>query len=254
MTPFTAECIGILLALKHLVDTTFNNIYIYTDCLSVINALNSPSFQAHYNPYLSEIKNLIDLKFKNSHRIKMFWIPAHSGICPNEHVDKLAKQATNLDISLEYLCPWSDLSQNFKNQACKNNLDSLLEEATYKGVKYFSLFFKPQKLPWFSNKTLPRNFICWVNRIRSNHYHLGYSLARIGYIQDPKCPCGSEQQDLNHIIWQCPFLNKGRDSLLQSLIKLRYYPPMSIDIFIGQPNIKPLKLIYKFLQNHEIYT
>ncbi|XP_066585216.1 uncharacterized protein [Prorops nasuta] len=253
ISSFTAECIAILLGLKQLVDSNFNNIHFYTDCLSVINSLTSSSFHAHYNPYLSEIKNLIDLKFKNNQLVKLFWIPAHSGIGPNEYVDMLAKQASNLDVSTQFHCPWSDLSQNFKNQAIINNLNSLLEEATYKGVKFFSLFFHPKTHPWFSKKTLPRDFTCWVNRIRSNHFHLGSSLARIGYIQDPKCTCGYDQQDINHVIWQCPLTNKGRDRLLQLLIKLGYYPPLSIDIFLGQPSIKPLMYIHKFLKNHEIF-
>ncbi|XP_066585913.1 uncharacterized protein [Prorops nasuta] len=253
MSSFTAECIAILMGLNLLTGTTFSNTHIYTDCLSVINALTSPSLHAHYNPYLSDIKNLINIKFNNKHRVNIFWIPSHSGIHSNEHVDLLAKEASDFDISPRFLCPWSDLSQKFMSQALKKNDDTLLDEATYKGTQFFLNFFHTNKSPWFTRKALPRDFTCWVNRVRSNHYHLGFSLARIGIIEDPKCPCGSDQQDLNHVIWQCPFLEKGRDSLLQSLIQLRHYPPHSIECFLVQPSIKPFMYIHKFLKKNNIF-
>lgn len=42
-----------------------------------------------------------------------------------------------------------------------------------------------------------------INRIRANHYNLGQSLERKGYINSVRCKCGAEIQDIHHIVMSC---------------------------------------------------
>ena len=70
-----------------------------------------------------------------------------------------------------------------------------------KGKNYFSNYFSEGRTPWFTNIKTERNFVTTVNRIRSEHYNLAASLARINIVTTPKCDCEYELQVINHILW-----------------------------------------------------
>jgi len=61
------------------------------------------------------------------------------------------------------------------------------------------------RLPWYYDKPLNRKEIVLINRIRSNHYNLNYSLHRKKIVPSAAYSCGDPKQDINHIIFFCPY-------------------------------------------------
>ena len=74
----------------------------------------------------------------------------------------------------------------------------------------------------------------------------------VDVVDDPKCNCGDENQDLNHILWQCPLLEEHRPKLLEKLISCKLYPPFDIKMFIIEPNIQAMTYVYNFLDKNNL--
>ena len=100
-----------------------------------------------------------------------------------------------------------------------------------------------------SSKTHNSGSYCNNNRCRSDHYNLNSSLFRIKLLDDPKCSCGAEIQDLNHIIWQCLQFEKERRLLTNKLAQLKQYLPLDVRKFLIKPDIKVMKLIHCYLKD-----
>ena len=94
---YTAEAIGILLAISHSSELNIDNIYIFTDSRSVLEALRnySPTKSSHISCFILGIKSkLYKCKLYNVN-VSLIWIPSHQNIIHNETVDSLAKKAIN---------------------------------------------------------------------------------------------------------------------------------------------------------------
>lgn len=71
-------------------------------------------------------------------------------------------------------------------------------EGKYKGRKFFDNYYnKKGSKPWFNKINILRGMATMIGRLRANHYNLGESLARKGYIEDDTCDCGMESQDIS---------------------------------------------------------
>ena len=90
---FTAEAKAIDLALDCVNNCTYTNkVAIFSDSLSVLQALN------HTSSNNSQIQHLLlkHHEISSSKSIIYCWIPSHIGIYGNEKVDKSAKESLNL--------------------------------------------------------------------------------------------------------------------------------------------------------------
>lgn len=253
---YTAECMAIDSALDLALDQTNKNCHIFTDSLSVIRSLQNPQINAKANFYLLNIREKVKQYITNPYNSKIcfYWIPSHIGIELNDRVDALAKEATRSAPSTSVKIPYTDIYNSITNRARASTCEKVKIEAQRKGTEYFDLYFSTSPFPWFHNKTLTRQFITWVNRGRANHYHLAASLARIGFISDKQCSCGYLEEDLDHVIWNCPKYEPNRTSMINSLLMLKARPPHKISTYLQGPNIPALAVIFKFLVSHELYT
>lgn len=84
--------------------------------------------------------------------------------------------------------------------------------------------------------------------MRSNHYHLAASLARLGIIQDPMCKCNESEENLNHVILKCKLYNEQRITLIKDLEKMKISEPLNIETIITEPNIDACKCILNFFK------
>lgn len=252
---FTAECFAIYCALNIILNKP-NNYLICSDSLSALQAIFNCKFSAKYNKYVVDIRtklyNFHNL-YKDKYRIKLLWIPSHVGIAGNEMVDIIAKEATTNAPASRIKIPFSDFYQKFSIEAKKNTQKKIKEEAGQKGIFYFNNYFKESNKPWFCKLNLKRDFITWVNRCRANHYHLAESLERKNFISEKKCKCDFDTQDLNHVIWDCPLLEKHRTQMITDLERQKHIPPYSISDFLIGPDVKALKIIFNYLGLHK-YT
>ena len=111
------------------------------------------------------------------------------------------------------------------------------------------MHIKENNKPWFHNAHLTRHEIVTFNRCRADHYNLGASLARVKIINDPYCPCNSDFQDLNHILWNCPMYDTHRAIMLNKLLNSNNYPPYNIKPLLATCDKNVIKIICKFLHD-----
>jgi len=191
--------------------------------------------------------------FKENKEIILFWLPAHKDIPENESADKLAKKAALFGSRPYFKIPYTDLFIEIKESLGKQFIEYLSETARKTGHLHYSLYQnKVSPQPWFYNKPLNRNDIVLINRIRSNHYNLNYSLFRKNMTDSAACQCGDPRQDINHIIFYCPITTPKSKHLRSFLIKS--YPSHPIDIFpiLNNPHPKLIRLLSAFLKANDI--
>ncbi|CAB0031476.1 unnamed protein product [Trichogramma brassicae] len=139
--------------------------------------------------------------------VSLAWIPSHIGIGGNETVDALARAATESPPAASPPVNFTDLAESFRRDCFTTSIAKCEADGLHKGIIYFDLFHRHEKsTPWFTGRNLPRSMIVTINRIRSNHHRLAESLHRKNIIDNPGCACGSEEESLNHVLWNC-----GRD-------------------------------------------
>jgi len=116
---------------------------------------------------------------KENKEIILFWLPVHKGIAGNETADQIAKKAAISGFRPYFKIPYTDLFIEIKESLGKQFLEYLTETARKIGYLHYSSYQnKVSPYPWYYNKLLNRNDIVLINRIRSNHYNLNYSLYR----------------------------------------------------------------------------
>ncbi|KMQ83598.1 hypothetical protein RF55_19575 [Lasius niger] len=107
-----------------------------------------------------------------------------------------------------------------KKEAWKKTQECIVEESRFKGKDYFKRFYDGnRKRPWFRKIRRERYFYTFINRIRANHYNLNEFLARKEYIDSSRCECGSEKENVNHVIRQCRKYEKEREVMDVELVK-----------------------------------
>ncbi|KYN50316.1 hypothetical protein ALC62_11508, partial [Cyphomyrmex costatus] len=167
------------------------------------------------------------------------------GILGNEVADRAAKEAC-MDGGY-YRTPYSDLQIQAVAKARTCFQAYLEEKAILTGTHYHSLHSSTiTTKPWYFKLTLNRDEIVLVNRLRSNHYNLNYSLHRKNMVLSPSCECGDPRQDINHIVFYCPLTRNKAGSLIRYINKNFPSHTSSIDgRVIGQ--------VCSFFRKHLIY-
>ena len=72
-------------------------------------------------------------------------------------------------------------------------------------------------------------------------------MARIGIIDDPKCDCLSDEQDLDHVLWNCPIFDKQLKNLIKNLTKNKIQPPYNHKSLFTECQINTLEVFANFL-------
>lgn len=248
---FTAECVALSDAVNIAITLSNTNIHIFSDSLSALQSLQFTSFNSKTNFYVLEIKEKYNqfLRKNPNSSIKFFWIPSHIGIRGNEDADQLAKSATTCDTLDITAIPFTDLFEMFKKSANTLTTNHIKDQGLLKGKVYFESMHSNHSKPWFTHKNLPRELIVSINRARSDHYNLAASLARVCIIDNATCQCNEEDENLNHVIWQCKIYNSQRENLINKLNRLKMHLPLNIIPIIAKPDIKPCIVIFSYLKD-----
>jgi len=75
----------------------------------------------------------------------------------------------------------------------------------------------------------------------TGHGNIRSNLHRFKIIGTPTCPCGTKEQTIDHLLFECELLNKERDSLKSSVLKTDIWPISKIRLIR-----KHFKLFAKF--------
>ncbi|KAL1443135.1 hypothetical protein MTO96_046101 [Rhipicephalus appendiculatus] len=90
---YAAEVLGLVEALKHVLAARYTlPVAIYTDCLSLLQAITSPR---NTEPHILEIRRLITAA-RQVTTLSLYHVPGHAGIFGNEVADFLAQRASRL--------------------------------------------------------------------------------------------------------------------------------------------------------------
>ena len=238
------------MAIQFILDNNLSPSYIYTDSKSVLDSLGSNPFSKDFSYLSLDIKKLLYTASSRDISINLIWIPSHCGIVGNEIVDSLAKDASRVGILKPFPIPFTDL-YHIVTTNCSQKFYSFLNNfRTNTGLYYFNNFFKKSAKPWFNNCHFSRFHIVSINRIRSNHYSLNYSLHRKNIIDTDSCPsCLFTLEDVNHVIWSCPRFAEQRNVLLNCLKKAKISEPYSVELFLKYSNKPPCKYISNFFKS-----
>lgn len=246
---FTAESVALLDAVEMAAYSSTGDVLVLSDSLSALLTLRSKSFGVNTNPYILKVKEACYLFHKDSggqSRILFFWITGRLGIKGNERVDELARAASVGEVDRFMALPFADLAQSAGNRTWADTIAHILEVGIDKGVDYVERYLNVKRKPWFHGLPLTRSIIVTVNRCRVNHYSLAASLARKGIVASSECSCGSGEQDLNHVLWQCPLHDDQRLQFTKELARLGTYSPYHYFNLFFDPDVPKCVILKRY--------
>ncbi|GBM20225.1 hypothetical protein AVEN_216647-1 [Araneus ventricosus] len=180
----------------------WNKINLYTDSLSVLEALNT--FKTSKQEILA-IKNDI-LEMRKEKSITLHWIPAHTGIQGNETADSYAKKAT----TKPYIEKIPKKSFKQLKNAISNVQMQIWQErwasSTTKNGRHTE-----KLIPAVSIHT--KKFSHFIVQFLSGHGRFPAYFVRFGKSLNIKCPCGAVGDTLHYVV-NCPFTEKYAKKLI----------------------------------------
>ncbi|GFT33391.1 RNase H domain-containing protein [Trichonephila clavipes] len=205
---FTAEAVAIYRALQ-LIDSTMPRKYcIYTDSMSVLEALENYHDRCH--PVVCTILDITSRLYSKGFDIVFCWLPSHVGIIGNEQADSAAKSATT---HLPLAVPLSDMKHVIMHHIFKIWQESWSQQLDN---KLHSV--KPVIGAW---PVMPmRRTDVKLTRLRIGHTRFTHRHLLFGE-RAPECPSCHVSYTVHHILIDCPVFNTHRMTFFhQSVLTL----------------------------------
>ncbi|GFV11563.1 probable RNA-directed DNA polymerase from transposon X-element [Trichonephila clavipes] len=202
---FTAEAVAIYRALQ-LIDSTMPRKYcIYTDSMSVLEALENYHDRCH--PVVCIILDITSRMYSKGFYIVFCWLPSHVGIIGNEQADSAAKSATT---HLPLAVPLSDMKRVIMHHIFKIWQESWSQQSDN---KLHSV--KPVIGAW---PVMPmRRTDVKLTRLRIGHTRFTHRHLLFGE-RAPECPSCHVSYTLHHILIDCPVFNHHRITFFHTSI------------------------------------
>nr|XP_012150584.1 PREDICTED: uncharacterized protein LOC105663804 [Megachile rotundata] len=202
------------------------DVLILSDSLSAIRALGGEERGILEMGVIHEIRRGIKKRnFEASEegegRVGLAWIPAHVGITGNERANGVAKEYTVGEPEFWVKALWRDIKRVIVKEKWKESDERNLRQGEFKGRKYFRSKWNNvgKDFPWFRFLgNVKRDTITILNRIRSDHYNLNWSLFRKFMKDSPYCDICDDFEDIEHVLWSC---NKYVDQRVRLVENLR---------------------------------
>ncbi|GFY31925.1 putative RNA-directed DNA polymerase from transposon X-element [Trichonephila clavipes] len=197
---FTAEAVAIYRALQ-LIDSTMPRKYcIYTDSMSVLEALENYHDRCH--PVVCTILDITSRLYSKGFDIVFCWLPSHVGIIGNEQADSAAKSATT---HLPLAVPLSDMKRVIMHHIFKIWQESWSQQLDN---KLHSV--KPVIGAW---PVMPmRRTDVKLTRLRIGHTRFTHRHLLFGE-RAPECPSCHVSYTVHHILIDCPVFNTSSHHL-----------------------------------------
>lgn len=229
-TPEMAELIAIQKAVQWLeTQGRFKESVILTDAINVLRRLKRPD---ETSEVILNIRQRVSTLRTRGRLVTFFWIPAHAGISGNGKAHALAQQAARdtstgksgitraYPFSSEHghspELPWvivpSPASQD--EQTDENCVNTAEEPSPTSSSEFYTRCKVERKLQLRASLGVkrpvipqhwPRKWHPIVHRIRTGSARTPHFRAtRFGSLDDPECSRCSANNDIAHILWDCP--------------------------------------------------
>ena len=189
---FSAEIRAIDLALNLVENANSTRFIIFSDSLSVLQALSNQKLE---NPLVCQIIQRIS-HILSSNRLVFCWLPSHTGIMGNEHADRSAKSALNLPIS-DFKVPYTDFKPSILTY-----ITSIWQSKWNDDVFNKLHSIKPTLGEWYPSYRSVRREEVTIARIRIGHSYITHSWL-LAKEDAPECiPCNAPFT-IKHILLDC---------------------------------------------------
>ncbi|GFT35563.1 RNase H domain-containing protein [Trichonephila clavipes] len=200
---FTAEAVAIYRALQ-LIDSNMPRKYcIYTDSMSVLEALENYNDRCH--PVVCTILDITSRLYSKGFDIVFCWLPSHVGIIGNEQADSAAKSATT---HLPLAVPLSDMKR-----VIMHHIFTIWQESWSQQLDNKLHSVKPVIGAW---PVIPmRRTDVKLTRLRIGHTRFTHRHLLFGE-HAPECPSCNVSYTVLHILIDCPVFNHHRITFFNS--------------------------------------
>ena len=228
---YTAEINAILLALDIITASNRKKFIIFSDSLSVLQALDSGKTD---HPFLLKAITQLTELHQNQYNIVFCWVPSHMGLSGNDRADLVAKQALTLPIT-ETPIPYSDLRQYISQYIRQLWQDSWSVCTSNK------LYAIQPELGYWHTSDLPRKDQIIFNRCRIGHSRLTHSWLLKGD-PIPECVFCACPLTIKHLLLDCSDLAIVRQQVFNvtffgSLEEIFSQPASLITAFIKEAGL-----------------
>jgi hypothetical protein len=152
-------------------------------------------------------------------KIRFRWVKAHAGTSGNELADKLAKEAAGKkDLPISYnRVPKSVIKRDLENNSAETWQGEW--DKTTKG-RITETYFPKLAERLHTKIHITQNFTTMVK----GHGNIKSYLHRFKIIDAPDCPCGNDNQTMEHILLECAILHEERERLIASVAEEDIWP------------------------------
>ncbi|XP_037509457.1 uncharacterized protein LOC119386192 [Rhipicephalus sanguineus] len=189
---YAAEVVALIEALRHVLEARYTiRVAIYTDCLSVLQALASPQ---NVEPHVMEIRQLLTTIRRRS-PVHLYHVPAHSGVFGNEIADYLSQRATRVGLLRRLPSPFRAIRRQFRQELL--TLWSDRWRADFRRTELYRWVQDLRALPAFFPPPQP------LVTLLTGHGRFPQYFYRFGLMRYPRCPCGAYSVDMSHVLHAC---------------------------------------------------
>lgn len=219
-----AEQWAILKALQQVgkIYTEVKTATIFTDSRITLDSLKNTNI---HTALVEEIRQQLTEKKKKQWHIQFCWVKAHVGIRGNETADTLAKEAAaSTDTPESY--------DKIPTSVVKSELEVLsIEKWQREWDQSTKGQITKQYFPDIADRlniklNLTHNFTLMV----TGHGSINSYLHRFKLSDTPTCPCGTQDQTTDHLLFECKLLQKERKILTTTILKSDVWPTSKPDL------------------------
>jgi ribonuclease HI len=181
------------------------NVFILSDSQAAIQAIAKHTITSNTVKTCTEHLNILG----NSNNITISWVPGHSGIDGNEKADELANTGASLN-NVSIITPIPDSLRASRNKEMGERLFKDLWN-NHRGLNHSKMMMEPFKKGKRNLIKMKRKDLRVMMGILTGHSCLKKFLYRIHKAEDPLCRCGEADEDMKHLLTECPaFVNYRR--------------------------------------------
>ncbi|KAH7987083.1 hypothetical protein HPB52_024528 [Rhipicephalus sanguineus] len=166
--------------------------FVYTDCLSVLQAIASPYC---LDPRVNHLRELM-AQISASRPLRAFHVPGHRGLFGNELADYLAERACRVGLVRTVPQSVRDVRERFRHDMIETWARDWSVHHT--STELFKWTPDVRQLPAFYPPN--RNLVTLL----TGHGRFPCYFYRFGLMEEATCPCGGQCENLDHYYTVCP--------------------------------------------------